>query len=408
MNVLIVTDAFPPGAGGSGRSTAHLARALLKRNHRVRVVVGRASKNLQRQSEWEEVPVSEVELPESRFGNETERARVFAAGLSAAAGEEAWDLTHAQHWLSAAATHDALPRLPSVVTVRDYWPVCAWSTKLSGTEPCPGCSYSRRVVCVCRRHPFLWPAAPFVPFLVGAVLSRRRRHLAEASAVISVSRYVARQLEQELGVRSRVVPNFVDADALDEAVADAHPSPAETHPGLDDGYVLFVGKLEANKAPDLLIPVLEEAKCNLPLVVAGTGALESELRSQAARASRDVRFLGWVPEDEVLHWTRHASAVLFPSRWQEPLSRVLLDALGLGAVLVVEPTGGTEDLVVDGKSGLAGTGVSSLAAALRRVLDEPGLSRKLRDGAKRRARENFSESHVMALLESVYQEVTAS
>ncbi len=41
MNVLLTTDSFPPGGGGSGRSTAALARALSRRGHRVRVVVAR-------------------------------------------------------------------------------------------------------------------------------------------------------------------------------------------------------------------------------------------------------------------------------------------------------------------------------------------------------------------------------
>ncbi|HEY7818154.1 MAG TPA: glycosyltransferase, partial [Vicinamibacteria bacterium] len=128
MNVLLTPDSFPPGGGGSGRSTAALARALTRRGHRVRVVVARQEPSGQK--ELDGVAVSEVEIAASKLGNASERERVFAEGLSAAAGEEAWDLAHAQHWLSALSTRRALPRLPTIVTVRDYWPVCIWSTRL--------------------------------------------------------------------------------------------------------------------------------------------------------------------------------------------------------------------------------------------------------------------------------------
>ena len=38
MNLLLVTDSFPPQCGGSGWSTYELARGLRSRGHRVRVV----------------------------------------------------------------------------------------------------------------------------------------------------------------------------------------------------------------------------------------------------------------------------------------------------------------------------------------------------------------------------------
>lgn len=389
MNLLLTTDAFPPGAGGSGCSTATLASALARRDHRVRVVVARTAPK--GQTDWDGIPVSEVVIPTAAVGSRA-RERAYAKALEEAMGDDPWDVVHAQHWLSAMASRAACPRLPLVITVRDYWPVCIWSTMLSGSEPCPGCSYSRRVICVGRRRPLLWPVTPLLPPVVGRELDRRQRVLAEASAVVTVSRHVSSTLPLDV---THVIPNFVSETELDVRL----PRPEN----VPERYVLFLGKLEPNKAPDQLVSILDAAGCDVPLVIAGSGSLSATLRREASRSPHDIRFVGWVDEREALALIQHAAAVLFPSRWQEPLSRVLVDGLAVGAVLVVEPTGGSEDAVVHEESGLLGRGPGELGAALARVLSDDALAERLRRGAKARAARYFSESAVLPKLETVYR-----
>ena len=396
MNILLTSDAFPPGSGGSGRSTATLAAALARREHRVRVVIGRTRP--QGQTDWEGIPVSEISIPKAALGSHA-RERAYAEGLEQAIGEEAWDIVHAQHWMSAMATRAACQRLPMVVTVRDYWPVCIWSTMLSGTDACPGCSYARRVVCVGRHRPLLWPLAPVLPPVVGAELARRQRALAEAKAVVAVSDYVSETLPVD---NVHVVPNFLPNFLIASDVELPRPD------DVPDRYLLFVGKLEPNKAPDRLLPILEEARLDVPLVIAGSGSLSAELQEKAKSLGHDVRFLGWVSEERALQLMQHAAAVLFPSRWQEPLSRVLIDGLGVGAVLIVEPTGGSEDAVVHEESGLLGRNTRELARALARVFSDDALSERLRRGARARARDRFSEAVVLPQIETVYRKAALS
>jgi glycosyltransferase involved in cell wall biosynthesis len=393
MNVLLTTDVFPPGGGGSGRSTATLARALARRGHHVRVVVAR--RETKEQTEWNGVAVSEVAIPAARIGSRA-RETAYARGLERELGEEAWDLVHAQHWLSAIATRLAAPRLPMVVTVRDYWPSCIWSTMLSGTKACPGCSYTRRLVCAGRRRPWMWPLTPLVPPFIGAELQRRATLLAKARAVVAVSRHVARSL-----------PGIADAEVIPNFSSELGTS-FEKPTDLPDRYLLFIGKLEPNKAPDRLLPVLEAAKTEIPLIVAGSGSMTAELRRQAERRGRSVTWLGWVDEERTRALMQHADAVLFPSRWQEPLSRVLLDGLAVGAVLVVEPTGGSADLVVHEESGVLATGVDALGQELARVLTDEALAARLRQGALARAEAVFSEKAVLPQIEALYRGVTES
>jgi glycosyltransferase involved in cell wall biosynthesis len=162
-----------------------------------------------------------------------------------------------------------------------------------------------------------------------------------------------------------------------------------------------VGKLEPGKAPDLLLPILESARVEIPLLVAGSGSLETSLRARGA----NVGFLGWVEEERLRALMRHAECLLFPSRWQEPLARVLLDGLAVGAAIVAEPTGGTAEIVVDGESGLLARGVEELGRALRRVLGDPDLAHRLREGARLRAQSVFSEDVILPRVESLYRSV---
>ncbi|MFQ5791389.1 MAG: glycosyltransferase family 4 protein [Acidobacteriota bacterium] len=397
MKILLTTDVFPPGTGGSGYSAAALARALVLRGHEVSVVAAKASDLGERQRGWEGVEITEIGVGSSAAPRRQARLASFLSRWAAGRG---FDVVHAQHWVSAGAAVEAgrRVRLPVVVTVRDYWPVCIWTTMLSGDKDCPGCSYTRRIVCVGRRHPELWLLAPALPPFVGLEMERRKRILKSAQAVIAVSRHVARVLALDHTV---VIPNLLDLQDIKQKLSQELPS------DLPQPFLLFVGKLEPNKAPDKLLAILRCAKVGLPLVLAGEGRLEKSLREEAARHRMDVRLLGWAEHDVVLRLMQRATAVIFPSRWQEPLSRVLLEALAVGAVLVVEPTGGSEDIVVDGETALVGRTVEEMAEALRRVVSTPALAQRLREGALHRAKERFSSQVVLPQVEALYRRVAA-
>lgn len=399
MKILITTDAFPPGAGGSGQSAAVLTRSLARRGHDVTVVVSKPWDHPSEEEKvWQGTKVIELGVGAASLGSASRREARMASFLER--WDERFDLAHAQHWLSAGATVRAgrKTNMPVVVTVRDYWPVCIWSTMLSGEKRCPGCSYSRRIVCVGRRYPSLWPVAPLLPLKVGAEIARRQETLRMAAAVVTVSNHVQQSLPSLPAMNASVIPNVLDFEMMEQSLSKLPPL-------LPEKFVLFVGKLEPNKAPDRALTIMHESGVKLPLLIAGRGRLESSLREEAKRLGVDARMLGWVSEDMVLLLMKRATAVLFPSRWEEPLSRVLLEGLGVGAVLVVETTGGSGDIVIDQQSGLLGGSVSELAAALNLVLGDSGLALRLREGAAHRAQERFSGEIVLPRLEALYRRV---
>jgi glycosyltransferase involved in cell wall biosynthesis len=76
----------------------------------------------------------------------------------------------------------------------------------------------------------------------------------------------------------------------------------------------------------------------------------------------------------------------------EPFGLVVVEAMALGKPIVATNVGGPAEIVIDGVSGLLVRpgDADGLAMALRRLLAEPGLARRLSEGARTRA-ERFSD-----------------
>ena len=160
MRVLIATDAFPPGCGGSGWSTYELAKGLRARGHEITLVRTRTGPVSPAERDGYdgfrpiEYPVTAPDVPYLRnyFKNERLYPRL-ARYLEALARDRQVDVVHAQHRLTGPPGIEAGRRagIPAVCTVRDYWPVCYWSDLIydrSVDTLCPGCSPGMMTRCV--------------------------------------------------------------------------------------------------------------------------------------------------------------------------------------------------------------------------------------------------------------------
>ena len=80
--------------------------------------------------------------------------------------------------------------------------------------------------------------------------------------------------------------------------------------------------------------------------------------------------------------------------WTEGLPLVVLEAMARGRPVVATAVGGTPELVVDGETGLLvpPRDPERSPAALRRLLDDAELRRRLGEAGRRRVAERFSST----------------
>ena len=121
----------------------------------------------------------------------------------------------------------------------------------------------------------------------------------------------------------------------------------------------------------------------------GTVPIAPRSRHAARAAGLDVRFTGWLDRAATLAHVAHAALLVFPSHGPESLSRVLLEAGGLGVAVAAMDTGGTRDVIVPDETGLLSTSPAGLAADVARLVADPALR-----GAPRRGGEGPRPRHV--------------
>jgi glycosyltransferase involved in cell wall biosynthesis len=163
------------------------------------------------------------------------------------------------------------------------------------------------------------------------------------------------------------------ADGLKETQAEARE-----RLGLGDRFTVFyVGAMDANKRPDVLLDLAGLVDSSLfNFVLAGAGPEAEPLKRRAAVEGLDnVYVVGRVSDDLPLYY-RAADVVVIPGRG----GIVISEAMAWRLPVVVHEADGTElDLVVDGETGYvleSGT-VESFKAVLEAMQAYPEGSGKL-------------------------------
>ena len=142
------------------------------------------------------------------------------------------------------------------------------------------------------------------------------------------------------------------------------------------------------------------------LWIAGSGDLLHGLEDQAAALdlTSRVRFLGQVAHERILGWYADGSvdAMVLPSvdlgnHEHEGIPVSLMEAMAHGVPVVSTETGGIPELLGDGAGLLVPPGdPEALAAALRRLLEDPALRIRLGAAGRRRIEEQYSVERTTA------------
>lgn len=171
--------------------------------------------------------------------------------------------------------------------------------------------------------------------------------------------------------------------------------------------LLYLGRLEPIKGVHTLVEAMRHLQ-GLPVTLDIVGGGEPDYVAELAGyvqqhgLSATVRFAGSVARAQVPEIMTQHHVLIFPSQWEEPFARSVLEAMAAGLAVVGTTTGGTGEILVEGQTGLtfAAGDSEELAGQIRRLVHDPALRRRLAVSACRLVRERFTLGRMVDELES--------
>ena len=271
------------------------------------------------------------------------------------------------------------------------------------------------IPCVATYHTFfqeyLHHYLPVLPRRAGAVLARAftRSQCAQVQALIAPSEPM-RAVLSEYGVKTpiHVLPTGLAADRFRSG--DGGRFRAREGLAAERPLVTYVGRVAHEKNIGFLVRVFAEVLASVPqamLVIAGEGPAREALRAQVAGLglTRAVHFAGYLERDtELLDCYAAADAFVFASR-TETQGLVLLEAMAQGAPVVSTAELGTRSILLP-ESGavVVPEERAAFAAAVVRVLTEPGLRTELATRGRAYAR-TWSSAVMARRLKGLYAQL---
>jgi starch synthase len=378
VNVLLLSREYPPHVyGGAGVVVDHLSRALARRaSVEVRCFgdneQARPNLTVRGYPPWDRLAGG----PEAPYAPALE---ALSVGLAMARDPVTADVVHTHTWyvglggMLVQSIHD----VPLVVTLHSMEPLRPWKADQLGA---------------------------------GYVVSSWAERLAveRADRVIAVSAQMRADILEHFRVdpdRVVVIHNGVDAQAF--ARTERRDALARHRVRLP--YVLFVGRISEQKGIFTLLEAAAALPEGVELVLCASSPDTPELQARLAAAVAGRPMIRWInamlPVEEVVQLYSHAAVFVCPSVY-EPFGLINLEAMACGTPVVASRVGGIPEVVVDGETGLlvAPGDPAALAAALRRVLDDPTRGARMGEAGRRRVEAHFSWDRIASLTLEVYRQ----
>lgn len=380
LKILMVTELFPPNCSGGGWSTYNLARAIENSGELdVTVLAVNMEECLDEGLDVEKISVNRFpnELAYSQIRKEVEKRM------------EDYDIVQAQHSLSIPSISSV--DKPTVGIIRDYWPVCYKTTLRDnfGNNHLH-CGYKCIMSVTQDFH-------VFTPYKLFNHYSRKKK-TQNVDFLATKSDFVKERLEDKDFTNAETVHDFVGKEFYKQVEEKGR------------GDIIYFGKLTENKGVQVLIEAIpkvldEHGDQQFTIFGLETGFSDQLKRTIESKGIEDnVDFLGRIPFDEVKSRVKGAKAVVHPSQWHEPLSRVCVESLSLGTPVISTSTGGSPEIIKHEDTGLIFEGEEDLAEQLIRIQSQE-LREEISSNGKRLIEEEFSEQKILQKWKNIYRKL---
>jgi glycosyltransferase involved in cell wall biosynthesis len=166
-----------------------------------------------------------------------------------------------------------------------------------------------------------------------------------------------------------------------------------------EDFLLFVGRVNHEKGPEVAVDVARRAGARLVMAAAIKEPHEQRYWDANVKPllTGDEEILGEITVEEKADLMARARAVLFPIQWEEPFGLVMAEANACGTPVLAFPRGAAPEVIADGETGFLCGDVHDMVASIARVGDiDPHACRA-------RVEKMFSAQAMTAGYEDVYR-----
>ena len=384
MNICIVTQQYKNVFSGVGLHANNLTRALLAERHQITLLLP------EDQAPELDLPnLTVVTVKKPRFSKSQARwislSFSFNSALRELESHSKFDLIH---FTDARESFFCSPRAPMIGHVND-----TYSAELKKPS-----EY--------RKNYPDWLMRWMYYSLVHALESRRLRRL---RFIVANSRFTAEMITKTYpNTAGKVRQCYKSVDIaryreVREARLTANPDPI--HP-----VILFVGSnMHRKGVPDLVraVPDVINEHPLAKFVVVGSDTSMDRIMTLCDElgVSRNVEFVGWKSQADLLELYRQAAVFVMPSL-TEALGVTFLESMAAGVPVIGTNVGGIPEIIQDGINGLLVPVESpnSIAKAINRLLSDQELSGRLVRNATA-ALDRFDVSKMMECTFRLYSKV---
>ncbi|MGZ4961450.1 MAG: glycosyltransferase family 4 protein [Limisphaerales bacterium] len=389
MRVLFVHERF--GAMAGAEANLYLtATEFKRRGHCVGIIHGRPTGKAE--SRWNETFAQKFALN----GNAT-------LSVESALAEFEPDIVYVHKMADLAVIETLLrSRARLVRMIHDHDIYCMRSYKYN---------YFSRTVC--KRA-----ASAYCVFPCGGSVARNRGGLLPVKWVsyFDKKREIALNHQfNRLVVVSRYMRNELLRNRFDVTKIEIHPPvPRAGDPSVrsnfsDKNLILYAGQIIRGKGVDVLLRALALVKMPFECIILGEGTHKEHCEKLSLKLGLQdrVRFLGFVPQEQLQDFYKECSVVAISSIWPEPFATIGMEAMRYGLPVVAFDVGGISDWLVDGQNGYLVPAPDCVAYAerLERLLRDKLLARQMGENGLKLVNEKFSFDSYIDDLEKMFATV---
>jgi glycosyltransferase involved in cell wall biosynthesis len=247
-------------------------------------------------------------------------------------------------------------------------------------------------------------------YLTWAVRHAARR----ADRIITISQATRHDVIQLLGVPpERVVRIYCGVEERFGRLDDAQVKAFRAERGLPEEFILYLGTMEPRKNVIRLIQAYEllrqQKATSAPLVLAGgRGWGEATIFAaiESSPNSHDIRYVGYIPEDEMPLWYNSAAVFVYPSEY-EGFGLPPLEALACGTPVVASNASSLPEVVGDAGILVDPRSPEAIAVGIQQVLQDAELRNELSQRAREQASRFTWQRMAMETLDT-YRDVSGS